>query len=68
MFSNSQADCEYVREVMLSILRSRVSDSRLSTFQAFKLEGGWTNPSAITLYADRNPSLSDDGIRIGFTR
>ena len=67
MFSNSADEIEFVREILLSNLCKVVSDSRLSEFKSFTLEGTFRNPESVTLYSDRNPDLFDDGLLIRFT-
>jgi len=66
MFDNGTESVAYVRDVMLATLRATVSDARLNDFRSFTLEGSWARPAAVTVYADRDPRLDDDGVRIVF--
>lgn len=65
MFLDDSESCDIVR-VWLAPLFNQTKDSRLVAFQSFTMEGNWSAPKAVTVYADRSPDLSDDGIRIEF--
>jgi hypothetical protein len=65
MFHNDTESCEIVRNWMRPAF-AETSDSRLSDFASFTLEGTWSHPIAVTLYPQQNPSLCEDGIRCVF--